>query len=467
MRTSIRFRLLLILNVVVLTTVGALGYLAAQVAGDVVEERLVSEVAQNTAGLLESQQVPLTDTLMGQLKQLFDVEFAIVRSHDRTLIATSLPEDLRPILRDTLAASDIHGSVQIGPERYRVGINPVRRANVSDPGPPVQICALVPAEQFQDARRRASRQIGLIALLAAVGASGLTLLLSRTITRPLRSLASEMDHTAAGDDALAEAPHDRRGPAEVVRLAASFDALIERLGAAQTELAQAERLAALGKVAASAVHELRNPLSGIKMNGRILQDELRQSGLATESLDLMLQEVERMDLYLQELMNLARPGKSPPPTHDPTVTRCQIAEVAANVLELLGGRFRHGAITVEADMPPLPRPARIDPIQLRQVLMNLLINAVQAMPHGGVIRLSVSAGTNTIRLTVTDSGTGVSVADGQDIFDAFITGKPNGAGLGLYLCRQVVNAHGGRIGYTSSSTGTTFTVDLPATEAVE
>ena len=467
MRTSIRFRMLLILNLVVLTTVGALGVLAAQVAGDVVEQRLVSEVAQNTAGLLESQSVPFTDTLMGQLKQLFDVEFAILRSHDRKLIATSLPEDLRDALQEGLTRPNLRDDLQIGPGRYRVGVDTVYRAASGGPALPVQIVALVPVEQFHDARRRASRRIGLIALLAAIGASGLTLLLSRAITRPIGDLADEMDHTAC-DDAPKAATHSRRGPTELIRLADSFDALIGRLNAARADLARAERLAALGKVAASAVHELRNPLSGIKMNGRILQDELRQAGLASESLDLMCREVERMDLYLQELMNLAtRKESHPAAPAPPTEATCRIAEVAADVLGLLEGRCRHSHITAETDFAASAPPARIDPMQLRQVLMNLLVNAIEAMPAGGVIRLSVSAEADAVRLAVADSGAGVAAADGEDIFDAFITGKPNGAGLGLYLCRQVVDAHGGRIGYESSSSGATFFVDLPPAEPVE
>jgi len=465
MRVSIRLRLLIILNLVVLATTGAIGFLAARVSGDVVEERLVRQVVTNTIGLLENEHVPITDTLMGHLRQLFSVHFAAVEATGDELIATSLPAEDREAIQSQLQGAGDGGAVVIADVHYRLASQTLSRRDATGRfRPPVRIYALVDEDQFRDARQRAAARVGLLAAIAAAGASALVLVLSRTITRPIRSLADEMDHIASAEvNADPAAGPVRRGPTELLRLATSFDALIARLGDAQRQMARAERLAAVGKVAAGVVHELRNPLSAIKMNARILQDELRQAGLDTNSVDLMLQEVDRMDVYLHELMNLATGADGD--MNKPAASGSSfLSEVAESVLSIMKGRCDHAGILVEVDHQA-DRPVKIEPSQLRQVIMNLLINAIEAMPDGGTIRMGDRAADDRVRFTVEDTGGGIDPGVGGDIFDAFVSTKPAGAGLGLYLCKRIIEGHSGRIGYENPDAGAQVWFELPAADA--
>jgi signal transduction histidine kinase len=252
-----------------------------------------------------------------------------------------------------------------------------------------------------------------------------------------------------------------RGPREIARLTASFHRLLDRLAAARQRAARSERLATLGKVCLSVAHELRNPLSGIKMNVRVLKDRLPPSG-DDPGLDVILTEIERMDLYLNELMTFSTgaPAAEAPAATPPAPVR--LSELADSVLSILAARCRHANVRVAAEYPPDQPLVRGDANQLRQVMMNLIVNAIEAMPSGGDLRIRVRADRGSASFRVADTGPGVRPERGCDIFDAFVSTKPNGVGLGLYLARRIVTRHGGRIGYDDSPAGAEFWFELPS-----
>ena len=470
MRTSIRTRVLVVVNLLVLATAVVLGWLAAQVAGQVVEQRLVSEVAANTARFLGDEPLPLSDALMTKLRQMFAVHFVATRRDTDKIVASSLPPDRTQELARQLAGLDRFDSVALSGARHRVAWHQIVRRDPRDgTSHSVRLHVLVPAEQFTDARTRVVTRITRIAVWAVVAASVLAVALSFTIIRPIRGLSKEMDRLAQAHQAGTAGPRPhrkRRGPVEVVRLADSFDRLLTSLEATRAELARSERLAALGKVAAGVAHELRNPLSGIKMNVRILQDELADGGAAATSIGPILNEIDRMDLYLQELMSLAADAgrsvdQTPPRLEDLPLVR--LDEVADSVVELLAGQCEHMGVRVERARDASAAAVRANATQMRQVVMNLMINAVEAMPSGGVIRLAVGAGEGgRVRFCVHDTGGGVHADEAGDIFEAFVSTRPNGAGLGLHLCKKVVEAHRGRIGYRNTDEGAMFWFELPA-----
>jgi signal transduction histidine kinase len=246
-------------------------------------------------------------------------------------------------------------------------------------------------------------------------------------------------------------------------------------------------------VAASVAHELRNPLSGIKMNVRVLRDQVSGAGVLPadcpgtniaerqarppapasdqregenfdDSFRVILREIDRMDLYLQELLSLAgnpsgaaRSARSAAAVREPV----QLAELADSVMSLLEGRCRHAGIEVRREFAAVPA-VRADGEQVRQVILNLVINAIEAMPAGGEVRLGLAreAG-GPVRFSVTDGGGGVRPPEGADVFDPFVTTKPGSAGLGLHLCRQIVGDHGGKIGYNNLATGAGVWFELP------
>jgi signal transduction histidine kinase len=322
----------------------------------------------------------------------------------------------------------------------------------------------MPVDRLTAAKRGAAWRIAAVAVAAALLATLVGLRLAASIARPVRDLADRMDRlTAEATTAADTGPSAGRPPAELVRLDASFQHLLARLDAARNQLARSARLAALGQISASVVHELRNPLSGIKMNARVLRDELAAIGRGDESLDVIIHEIDRMDLYLTELLSL-RPGPDaadPTPAAPPVRVPTPLAPVVESVVGLLAHRCRHARVEVARRVPSDLPPVLGDADRIRQVVLNLMLNALDAMPAGGTITLELAArGHGRVRCTVRDTGPGVCLPAGQDAFAPFVTTKPNGVGLGLFVCRHLVTELGGTIGYDTGSAGSAFWFDL-------
>jgi signal transduction histidine kinase len=219
----------------------------------------------------------------------------------------------------------------------------------------------------------------------------------------------------------------------------------------QQRLLETERLAAVGKIAASVAHEVRNPLSGIRMNLQLLQQHLAREGRTDESLTIALTELERLDAIVQEMLVLGRKS-------EPKFERVDLREIAGDVLHLLERRLAHAAVT--PTLEGASAPATADPAQIKQVLLNLILNATDAMPQGGRLTVRTTGHDGVARVEIEDTGPGVTLENGQDPFAWFSTSKSAGSGIGLAVCRQIVEAHGGRIGLERIEGGTRAWVQL-------
>ncbi len=467
MRISIRIRTIIVMNLLVAGVAVLLGWMAGEIAGQVVEERLVKDTASKTAEFLKKHKWSFDDPLMKYLEEIFGVDFVTVDSRKGKIIGSSLSTEQKQEFQRIIEKTSLPDKAVIGGREYRLASHAmIRKDPVTSASRELRLYAIIPQEQFIDVRDRTRTRIGEVVWPAVVVATLLAILLSLTITRPIHKLAAEMNILVPGStspDSKDKPRKGRSGPSEVARLADSFDHLLDRLAKVQSKLAQSERLAALGRVSAGVAHELRNPLSGIKMNIRLLQDELGGEKACAESIGVISREIERMDLYLQELMDIASGSDSS--GKDITARRgklspVSIPEAVDSVMGLLSGRCRHMGITVSTDYQPALPAVLADSTRIRQVLMNLIINAAEAMPDGGTIKLSAyTTGKNFVRTSISDSGGGVK-AD-ADIFEPFVSTKDNGAGLGLYICKQIIVACGGDIGYENAGSGATFWFELP------
>lgn len=520
MRLSIRIRMLVAMNLLVVAVGVVVGWVGIRVAGTEIERKLLDEPVSNAAGLVGQMNLPLTNDWMTRLQQILGAEVAAGPVHATTIVATSLEgEDprrgelqrqladavesergrqRRPVTTQAAGPLTVPDRITLGGKAYRLAWAPLPGlwAQTGRPGDTVyrraarpsgrpdgaagaqamRLYLLVPAERVDAAKREVAGTIAWVTFAAVAAATLLGIWLSTSISRPVRRLARHMDRLAgqaaqadlpAGGPADVEEPTARQtiprgAPPELVHLAESFDQLLQTLSEARERLAQSARLAALGKLSASVAHELRNPLSGLKMNARVLADELARAGVSDRSLELIIREIDRMDLYLQELLSLgAAPGEAEAAeAGEPSA--CRLDELAESVVSLLEGRCEHAGVTVEKRFDPAGREVRAEAAQVRQVILNLMINALDAMPAGGRIELAAARGEGgAVRFSVRDTGPGVSVADEADIFEPFVTTKPAGAGLGLHVCRQIIARHGGRIGYDSTPQGSTFWFELP------
>jgi len=464
MSISIRMRTLIAMNLLVVTAAIVLGWMSGQIAGDVVKERLVREVARNTARFVHERHLPFSDALMNSLSEMFGMNFATIRLSDGRVLGSSLPPQAADELQSQIARIGSKGAVVLDERNYLVESHQISRKNPrTGLNEQLQLCALASHEQFQDARDKTFDRIAGLGIPAVLAASILAVGLSLTITNPIGKLAGEMDRLAEGEtDESAREGHRAAfrkygsgGPTEIASLTASFGHLLERLDEARSQLARSERLAALGRIAAGVAHELRNPLSGIKMNVRVLKDELADRGVTDGSADLILREIDRMDLYLKELMGLSSANTD-------NAGPVDLGELVRSAVSLMSGRCKHAGIEIRFEDQTSAATINADGDQIRQVIINLIVNAIEAMPGGGGITLQVETSeAGEVRLWVRDTGPGVQTDEGSDVFELFTSTKGDNAGMGLYISKRIIAANGGRIGYEDSDSGAAFWFELP------
>lgn len=231
----------------------------------------------------------------------------------------------------------------------------------------------------------------------------------------------------------------------------------------QQELEQAvpkaERLAIMGQLAAIALHEVRNPLSAIKGYLQLLRRELeeaRQLGYV----DVMLEALDKVNNLITDYLRLAKPGT---PKRQP----CQLEEVISDLISLFEVEFKNKEIRVlffcHSDIPPV----NLDREQFDQVLVNILKNAVEVTPSGGEISIGIEhlKEENMVSLLIRDTGLGIPDDVLSQVFDPFFTTRDEGTGLGLYVCREIVNNHGGEIRIANNpDQGCTVTITLPCSK---
>ena len=230
------------------------------------------------------------------------------------------------------------------------------------------------------------------------------------------------------------------------------------LEAAFEEVLAAKKAAAVGNLALGMVHEIRNPLSSIRMNIQMIRKRIGPDGDLRENFAIVEEEILRLNGLLQEILSFARPREL-------RLRRADLGQIVERVLLLCDERLRQERIRLEL-APSNGLPAvRCDPEQVRQVVLNLVLNAVEAMssaPGERVLRVSLENGDGSLVLRVADTGPGVLPADREHVFDPFFTTKAQGGGLGLAISERIVLRHGGSIAVESEpGRGATFTVSLP------
>lgn len=220
--------------------------------------------------------------------------------------------------------------------------------------------------------------------------------------------------------------------------------------------AREERLAVLGRLSAGLAHEIRNPLSSISGSAQLVRESPRLTDEERRLLSIVIGEVERLDDLVTTMLQVGRPREPQREMRDLRPMVEAVAEMARR-----GPAQTHQA-TVVAQLPPLPVEAFVDGDQVRQVLWNLIKNALQASPPGGVVRVTLERRERGAMLAVSDEGQGISPSQRDKVYNMFYSERTHGAGIGLALVRQIVDAHGGTIEIDSEEQkGATFIVTFP------
>lgn len=234
------------------------------------------------------------------------------------------------------------------------------------------------------------------------------------------------------------------------KLRAQADMILE----IEEQLRRADRLSALGELSAGMAHEIRNPLGSIRGTAEILQDGIDPSDRRYEFTRILIREVDRLNRVVQDFLNFARPA---PVQRD----RFDVREAVREVLELTRRQFAKEG--VRSRLEGEEAVVAGDREQLKQAFLNLALNALQAMPGGGLLTVTVTPGPDGVRIVFADTGVGIAPGNLDRIFNPFFTTRQEGTGLGLAITHRIVQGHGGRIEAASEvGKGTTFTVILPA-----
>lgn len=222
------------------------------------------------------------------------------------------------------------------------------------------------------------------------------------------------------------------------------------------ELLRAQQLSAVGQLAASVAHEVRNPLMGIKLLVEAAMQANDALPLTPEDLRVVHRELGRVEHTVQGLLDFARP-----PT--PNRVTCDLRAVVAETTEVVQVRARQQGVIIDFTAPAAPLMGSVDRGQLGTVLVNLFINALDAMPNGGRLTIRFdSLRPMETRISVSDTGSGIPPELTEQLFIPFSSSKPTGTGLGLSICRRIVEEHGGEIvGSNQPEGGARFIVRLP------
>ncbi len=289
--------------------------------------------------------------------------------------------------------------------------------------------------------------------------------LSQKALRPIRRLTEAAQRLGRGSPESAVMVPDQ-GADELALLAREFNAMAQRLALRERELKaqgetllRSERLAAIGRIAAQITHEIRNPLSSISLNAEELGERLRD-GPQAALCDAIVREVDRLAAVTEEYLRFARLPKPQP-------VRTDVNEAVRDLLDFVRPELKAGGVQLDQQLAVQVPEVLVDVGQLRQLLLNLVRNAREAMPAGGALRVSTALTAGFVAIAVQDAGPGIPPERLQRIFDPFFTTKERGTGLGLALAQEIAQEHGGQLTCQSAlGTGTTFTLRLPAAPAL-
>jgi len=325
--------------------------------------------------------------------------------------------------------------------------------------------------------------IGLLFFGAMTAAALVSLRWARAIFLPIERMEATMRRVAAGD--LGARVGEVASVDEIGRLATHFDELLGRIGAhtaelqrwnaeldakvaertrelqdMQRQLVHSEKMATMGQLTASIAHEINNPIAVIQGNLDLLRELLAPAAQADIAAELRLldQQVERMRLVVTQLLQFARPGE-----YAGYLDSIDPAALLRESLVLVQPLLSRSQIEVQWALAPTP-PVQINRQELQQVLVNLMVNAVHAMPAGGTLGLATRAADGRVEIEVCDTGPGLAPEVLARLFQPFATGKKDGTGLGLWISRGIVERYGGDIragARRDGRGGACFAVQLP------
>ncbi|WP_428305890.1 sensor histidine kinase [Lacipirellula sp.] len=312
---------------------------------------------------------------------------------------------------------------------------------------------------------RLARMLLLLGVFGSLAALAAGYAIARTIHRslvqlhiPMQNVAGKLSEVAGDFVVSTKLDLDDLGPA-LQRVSTEVTEVVEQLHARHREIVRADQLASLGQLAAGLAHEIRNPLMAMKMLVQTAQQQQGPGGLDGRDLQIMDDEIRRLEHLLTEFLDFARPTPL-------KRTIVDVRGIVESTVDFVQRQADARGATLHCHLPAEPVMLEIDAPRIRQVVLNLLVNAIHAAPTGGNIWITIEPTTggkpSGYRIKVADDGPGIGPRETTRIFEPFYSTKETGMGLGLAVSQRIVRSHGGELALDRGDySGAVFVIELP------
>ena len=450
-RLRLHHRIVIPFAVVALVAISASAFLALSQVSKAFEARIQSQIL-NTSEVISRGGFAFSPAILRSVKSITGADVVTFDADGSLLSSTIEPGRGDLIQAVTTAAAAREARAADRPLVSEIDCDAPCFASyrqvVGRPGALVAVVA--ETTEVTAAIRSVARTILLTSLVSLAALVLVSQLVARRVTAPLDQLVRFAQDTSSGNRGRARAGDD-----EVGRLGQAFNEMMDRLDASQSALVRSEKLALAGLLAARVAHDIRNPLASMKIQAQLLESRVKGDPRSGTLVNAVLDDISQVESVIRDLIELARPGE----------VRRMPADLNAllrTVLRQIDARLLHRKVGVEmalADRLPL---VNIDPERFSQALLNVIVNAVDAMPNGGMLDVRTRATGDHVVLEIEDDGIGIDPEILDRVFDPFVSSKPGGVGLGLVNARAVVESHGGRIALTPRQPrGTRAMMTLP------
>jgi signal transduction histidine kinase len=400
------------------------------------DQNLKAQMEQVVETISRSSYI-LNPAILSQIKEIVKADIVLF-DHNGNILRSTFPEtDRMPQKRagvlGRFAANYSAGkALSLDGDRYRTVVQPIVLPQMGS----AFLSLWKPTAAERQLKTGIILGIGAIALLGILAMAGIAVFIAKTITAPLEELARTTDRIAAGDLSKKAAVNSRD---ETGSLANSFNHMIDQFRDFEEKLVESEKLATAGQLTAGLAHEIRNPLTSIKMLSQVVHKRLKGQPADQKTMESLVREIDRLDRIIQELIERTHQGQLNQEPNDLNAPVVEVIEVARQSLQTQ-------QISIEKNLSPdLPR-SQFDAQKIKGVIWNLILNAKEAMPKGGSLIISTAITDSAfVELAVEDTGPGLGAHDVEMLFQPFFTTKPEGLGLGLSMSRKIVEKHDGHL----------------------